>query len=236
MSKASLAIDCSSELCSVALYFDGHLSFKEKLAPREHAYLVLPFAEALLKEQGLHFRDLGEIIFARGPGAFTGLRVAASVAQGLALAYQKPLLAYSSLHLLAMRADGEMPLALGDKVVAVLDARMSELYWACFEKTEKGLLLFGDERLGSMEKLKEEVVQKAYFIGPGCRHLLNDLSPTLCINFEKLDEFSEFFPHAKDLFKLLETENNEVNHEKVLPFPVYLRNHVADKQLPNSSD
>ncbi len=234
--KASLAIDCSSELCSVALNVDGQVSFREKLAPREHAYLVLPFAEALLKEKSLHFNDLNNLVFARGPGAFTGLRVAASVAQGLAFAYEKPLLAFSSLQLLALQMDKRISLSKGDQVVAVLDARMSELYWASFTKTEDGLKLSGDEQLGSVVQLKECIDRSAYFIGPGCRYLHDSLNKELCLNFDRLSEFSEVFPHAKDLFTLLEGEKLSVSQAQSLPFPVYLRNHVAEKSTQTAKD
>jgi len=96
-----LGIECSSELCSVALQHDNILTFKAELAPREHAYLVLPFAQELLAERGLQFSDLQGVAFGQGPGAFTGLRVAASIGQGLALAHNVPLFAAFFLNVLA---------------------------------------------------------------------------------------------------------------------------------------
>jgi tRNA threonylcarbamoyladenosine biosynthesis protein TsaB len=226
MTRKILAIECSSELCSVALDVDGETSVREALAPREHAYLVLPFAEALLQEKGLAFSELDAVGFGQGPGAFTGLRVAASIAQGLALANELELLAGCSLHALALQMEQFKKLKEGDRVLAVFDARMSELYWAAYKMSGNVLIADGEAQLGSIEKLCEKELNPAYFLGPGCRHLLEGVVEAQCLNLKELQDFTEVFPHARELVSLLSIDDKR---EEELPFPVYLRNNVAAK-------
>src|SRR5690606_19947043 len=97
-----LAIETSTEACSVAVMVDGAVSERFEIAPRRHAELVLPWAETLLAEAGLRRADLDAIAVSRGPGAFTGVRLGISIAQGIALALDRPLVAVSTLAVLAL--------------------------------------------------------------------------------------------------------------------------------------
>ncbi|MGY0505943.1 tRNA (adenosine(37)-N6)-threonylcarbamoyltransferase complex dimerization subunit type 1 TsaB [Luteimonas sp. e5] len=124
-----LALETATEACSVALWCDGEVRQRFELAPRRHAELVLPWAEALLAEAGLSRSALDLIAVGRGPGAFTGVRLGISLAQGIALALDIPVVAVSTLATLAMRASATD----GQRVLAAIDARMGELYWAGFE-------------------------------------------------------------------------------------------------------
>ncbi|HTT04024.1 MAG TPA: tRNA (adenosine(37)-N6)-threonylcarbamoyltransferase complex dimerization subunit type 1 TsaB [Steroidobacteraceae bacterium] len=127
-----LALDTASELCSAALWLDGELRERESLAPRAHAALILPMIDALLAEAGLALAALDAIAFGRGPGAFTGVRLAAAVAQGLGFAACRPLIAISDLRATAAQALQQAPDA--DGVLVCQDARMEEVYWGCFER------------------------------------------------------------------------------------------------------
>jgi len=244
MSQTVLAIECSSELCSVSLLFKDKISSKQKLAPREHAYLVLPFASELLKESGLEFSNLNGIAFGQGPGAFTGLRVAASMAQGLALAYDLPLYAECSLSALAlqvydMQVNESLPIGEPFYVVSILDARMSELYWSVSRVEQESLTQIYPPSLTSAESLitslSDALVTPAYFVGPGCRHLIGLLNETHCINIDNLERDSEYFPHSRDIIKLIKKNGLQGNNDSsdhaasILPMPVYLRNNVAAK-------
>lgn len=122
-----LAFETSTEACSVALHVDGQVSERFEIAPRRHAELALPWAQALLDQAGLAKSQLDAIAVGRGPGAFTGVRLAIALGQGLALALDRPLLAVSTLRALALRA----PAGAGN-IVAAIDARMGEVYAACF--------------------------------------------------------------------------------------------------------
>ena len=118
-----LALDCSSHTLSLAVYRDGHFYDYHQEVRQQHADLALPAISTLLADAGLQLQQLDAILFGKGPGAFTGLRIAAGLAQGLATAAALPVIGISTLDAVAM--------ALPDgNGLAVLDARMGELYSA----------------------------------------------------------------------------------------------------------
>ncbi|MDH7453612.1 tRNA (adenosine(37)-N6)-threonylcarbamoyltransferase complex dimerization subunit type 1 TsaB [Luteimonas composti] len=125
-----LAFETATEACSVAVYVDGRVLERHELAPRRHAELALPWAETLLAEAGLAKAQLDAIAVGRGPGAFTGVRLAVALAQGIALALDRPVLPVSTLAVLAAGA----PAAAGDRIVAAIDARMGEVYLGAFDR------------------------------------------------------------------------------------------------------
>ena len=126
------AIETSSEWCSVALWAGGEIAAIERRAGHRHGDLVLPMLERLLAQRGLAARALDAVAFGAGPGAFTGLRIACGVAQGLALARGIPVLGVSTLETVAEESGAE-------RVVACLDARMHEVYYAALERAPGGL-------------------------------------------------------------------------------------------------
>jgi len=118
-----LAVETSSELCSVAAWCDGELVEEDVRAPNEHAERLVPMVRAVLGRAGLRPRDLDAIAFGQGPGSFTGLRIACGLAQGLAFGAGLPVVPVPSLLALAEQAGAP-------RVVAALDARMGEVYLA----------------------------------------------------------------------------------------------------------
>ncbi|MGH8118461.1 MAG: tRNA (adenosine(37)-N6)-threonylcarbamoyltransferase complex dimerization subunit type 1 TsaB, partial [Rhodanobacteraceae bacterium] len=125
-----LAIETATEACSVALLHHDALIDRSELAPRRHAELVLPMADELLAEAGIARTQLDAVAMGRGPGAFTGVRLAVSVAQGLALALDIPVVPVSSLAVLAMQAPRN-----GAAILAAIDARRAEIYAGAFRFT-----------------------------------------------------------------------------------------------------
>ena len=132
-----LALDTSSGQCSVALSIDGTLADRAVLTPRDHAQLLLPLVDELLAEAGTSLPALDGIAFGRGPGSFTGLRIAAAVTQGLAEGAGLPVFPVSSLRALAAQARRRALQAghyrSGGSLLACMDARMGEVYWAAYE-------------------------------------------------------------------------------------------------------
>ncbi|MES1982684.1 MAG: tRNA (adenosine(37)-N6)-threonylcarbamoyltransferase complex dimerization subunit type 1 TsaB [Pseudomonadota bacterium] len=122
-----LALETSTEYCSVALWQDGAIHERAVLAGQKHSELLIEMLDAVLREAGVTLAQLDGIAFGAGPGSFTGVRIACGVAQGLALGADLPVAAISTLQALA-QATGR------DKVIAALDARMHEVYHAAYQK------------------------------------------------------------------------------------------------------
>jgi tRNA threonylcarbamoyladenosine biosynthesis protein TsaB len=141
-----LALDTATENCSAALFIKGACLEREQHLGRGAAEVLLPMVEALLAEGGIGLRDLDAIAFGRGPGGFTGVRLAASVTQGLAFGAGLGVVGVSDLRALAQRALGEAPHCL--RVLACTDARMQEVYCGAFERGTSGLAApAADERV-----------------------------------------------------------------------------------------
>ncbi len=152
-----LALDTSTEYCSVALWRDGETTSRCELVGQKHSEMLMPMLEALLREAGLKLAQLDGIAFGMGPGSFTGVRIACGVTQGLALGTGLPVAGVCTLEALA-QASGR------SRVVAALDARMGEIYhaayirqddvWLCESepslcKPEDAPLLVGDDWFGT---------------------------------------------------------------------------------------
>ena len=133
--KNLLAIDTSTEQASVALVVHGVSSCEEQGSQKTHAQVLLPMIDRLINNAGVHLNQLDGIIFGCGPGSFTGLRIACSIAKGLAYAQDLPLIPISSLAAIAWAARKELQ-EENALVLSVLDARMNELYWSFFAELE----------------------------------------------------------------------------------------------------
>jgi tRNA threonylcarbamoyladenosine biosynthesis protein TsaB len=131
-----LALDTATELCSAALYMDGECRIREDARPRGSGELILGMVAELLAEAAITLRQLDAIAFGRGPGGFTGVRLAVAVAQGLGFAAGLPLLPVSDLRALARQAlmQPEAP----PRVLVCQDARMAQVYWACYQTGATG--------------------------------------------------------------------------------------------------
>ena len=141
-----LAIETSSDVGSVALLVGENLAQQHIATPREQTERILPIIGELLATAGVSLKDLDGIAFGRGPGSFTGLRVAAAVAQGLGLAVDVPLLPVSSL---AAMAQGRWRTDRQKRSLVCIDARMGEVFWGAYEIREGMAELLGVEHLSA---------------------------------------------------------------------------------------
>lgn len=143
-----LALDTATESCSAAALVDGRLTARERLLERGHAEVILTMIDEVLGEAHVELADLAAVAFGRGPGSFTGVRLAASIAQGLAYGAGVPVVAVSDLQAVAQRALRQDASIL--RVLVCNDARMREVYWGCFARSATGLALpVGAERVGA---------------------------------------------------------------------------------------
>ncbi len=132
-----LAVEAAGDACSCAIVSDGAYFERHRIAPRRHAELVLSMVRELLEESGFALGNLQVLAFGRGPGSFTGVRVAAGVIQGLAFGADLPVVPVSSLQALAQGALRENG---STRVLAAFDARMGEVYWGAYESAEGALM------------------------------------------------------------------------------------------------
>ena len=147
-----LALDTSTEACSVALMrADGQVFSRFQVAPRKHNELLPQMMDQVIEEAAISRTDLTHCAFANGPGAFTGIRIAAAQAQGVGMGLNIPLVRISTLAVLAQAGLDSMD---KDTVLVALDARMNEIYWAVYRRDDKGIArLRGLERLDSIESV-----------------------------------------------------------------------------------
>ena len=129
-----LALDTSTEACSVALLYNGEKTYLNELAQRTHAKRILPMIDEILTDSGLKLNQLDALAFGRGPGSFTGVRVGAAIAQGLALGADLPVIPISNLTAMAQAA---FELYQAENVAAAIDARMNEVYFSQLVREKK---------------------------------------------------------------------------------------------------
>lgn len=147
-----LFIDSATEACTAGLWLDGEIISRFELAPRAHTRLLLPMVQAVLAEAGVDLSQLDLIAFGRGPGSFTGVRIATACAQGLAMGLDLPVLGVSTLATLAQAQVSAHRLALlggaHTMIHVAIDARMGEVYHAAFELGAASMVqLIGAERV-----------------------------------------------------------------------------------------
>ncbi|KZN47621.1 tRNA (adenosine(37)-N6)-threonylcarbamoyltransferase complex dimerization subunit type 1 TsaB [Pseudoalteromonas luteoviolacea] len=131
-----LALDASTEALSLALHFNGETHTHFEVCPQQHSQKILPLVESLLAKANCTLKDLDGIVYGRGPGSFTGVRIGVSVAQGLAYSANLKLCGVSTLQAMAQQAMGSDGC---NEVISAIDARMGEVYLGHFEKSTNGL-------------------------------------------------------------------------------------------------
>lgn len=148
-----LALETATDACSAALRIDGESLQRLEIAPRRHTELLLPMIESLCAEAGIRLGALDAIAVGVGPGAFTGVRIATAIAQGLAFAHELPMVPVSTLAALAM---GGHRVAGQAHWLVLQDARRQELYWAHYEITAAPFAIqaHGPERVGAPETVR----------------------------------------------------------------------------------
>ncbi len=219
-----LALDTSTDACSCALYLDGEIQDRSVIAPRQHSALILPMADELLAEADLKPIQLDGLAFGRGPGSFTGLRIACGVAQGIAFAADIPVAPISSLATLAQAAYAESD---AEKVLAAIDARMSEVYWGPYVLDKQQIMRCEcEEIVCAPNEVSLPSAGQWYGVGGGWAIYADKLKANLGDVVQNYQ--GEKYPQARAMIPLALTafaEEQIVSAEEALP--VYLRNKVV---------
>jgi len=221
-----LAFDTATEACSAALLIDSTLIERYAELERGHSEHILAMIDAVLNEGGLTLSGVDAIAFGRGPGAFTGVRLAAAVAQGLAFGAGRPVCPVSDLRALAQRV-----LTAETEAGAVLvcsDARMHEVYWGVCVRDAHGLAAaLGPERVSPAQtvRLPQGTPTPVWGAGRGFR-AYPELAARLGSELEGIQE--TVLPRAREIAQLAAVavrQGELVTAEQALP--VYLRDDVA---------
>lgn len=222
ISTKLLAIDTATEQCSVALLHGAAMIERCVRTPRGHADLVLPMVQEVMSEAGLDFTQLDAIAFGRGPGSFTGVRMAIGVAQGLAYAADLPLLPVSDLAAVAQQAAALLP--AGAQLLVCMDARMGEVYSGRFGLAGDGLVTpVAAERVCPPAQVDALASELALGVGTGFRAY-----PLLSERYAALPLLSDALPRALEVAQLgLRDWRAGLAVSAEQAAPVYLRDQVV---------
>jgi len=221
-----LAIETAAESCSAALLVDGDIALRYQLQPRKQSELIMPMLDDLMKESGLKPTQLDAIAFGCGPGSFTGVRIAAGVAQGVAYGADLPVVRVSTL---AALAQGHYRISGHKRVLPAFDARMQEVYWGCYQVQDNGLVqaLFPDE-ISAAEKVTPPQGISWHGVGAGWDSYGDELSAVVGTGLESVTSELHCSAHDVALLGANGFEQGEaVSAEDALP--QYLRDDVAEK-------
>ena len=228
--SAILALDTSTPACSVALLVDGVMMEDFRLAPRKHNELILPMVDQMLTQAQLGLSDLDAIAFARGPGSFTGLRIAAGVVQGLAYGADLPVIPVSTLAALALDGFNQT----GESHwLAALDARMGEIYVGGYQLVKEGNSLIINTRFEEKVVKPEQLSQfELAYQGIGSGWCYQQELLSLLPN-EVKHLMVDAAPKASCIAQLAELAwqkgNTIAAHEAV---PTYLRDEISWEKQP----
>lgn len=231
-----LVIDTATEACSAALSADGKITAQFSVSPQQHSQLILGRVEELLSGANLQVADLDYIGFGRGPGSFTGVRIATGMVQGLAMSAEVPVVAISTLAAMAQEARNKHNV---DTVVAAIDARMGEVYIGVYQADQNGIMqLQGDEQVLSpgeaVQLIQDNSLNSGDFYPVGTGWDAYEELHGYGVQHTEIDNKTDIlYPNAEymlPLAELLISSKQTLSIDEIEP--VYLRDKVTWKKLP----
>jgi tRNA threonylcarbamoyladenosine biosynthesis protein TsaB len=221
-----LAVETSTEACSSALFIDGVIVERFELAPQKHTKLILPMIDSLLADAGLTPQQLDALALSRGPGSFTGVRIATSVIQGIAYGADLPVVPVSTLAAIAQDFFDKH----NDNVAYVaMDARMEEIFWGVYQRNAEGYAeLLGEEAVTPAENI---IFPELLGVGVGSGWGVYHQQLLDCLEGLVSGYHSEALPRAASIAKLGAwgfSLGQAVDVDQAMP--VYLRDKVAKKE------
>ncbi|GAC13565.1 tRNA (adenosine(37)-N6)-threonylcarbamoyltransferase complex dimerization subunit type 1 TsaB [Aliiglaciecola lipolytica] len=221
-----LAIDTATEACSAAVYLDEKIDSVFEVCPQQHSQKLLPMVETLLSRNNQQLSDMDYLVFGRGPGSFTGVRISTGIVQGLSLGIDKPVVGISTLATMAQQAIDEEQVRL---VAVAIDARMDEVYFGLFENINGIATLQGEERVTAPDLVLETLTSNPDILcGTGWTAY-----PALSSVVEQVGEPTILFPASASMIPLAirAIEQGQFCDAEHIQ-PVYLRDKVTWKKLP----
>jgi tRNA threonylcarbamoyladenosine biosynthesis protein TsaB len=210
-----LAIDSCTEVCSVSLYYKDCKINRLLKNTNKSSGFILALCDEIFKQSGISSSQLDYILYTKGPGAFTKVRMCVAVAQSIAFVNNIPSMGFSTLELLSFGATKKFNT---DKIAVALDARMGEIYWGVYQNNK-----LTNESLRSPDKVN--VLNKDFIgVGNGWEAYTKELIDKTKIN----NYYANFYPKAEDLIDLSLSyikKDDVVNNN--LPLPTYLRDNIV---------
>jgi tRNA threonylcarbamoyladenosine biosynthesis protein TsaB len=219
-----LALDASTDACSVALYRNGVTSHIFELAAKSHTQRLLPMVDEILRAADCTLQELDAIAYGRGPGSFTGLRICMGVVQGLAFGANLPVIPVSTLQIMAQGFVTEDP-NISSPLLVALDARMDEIYWGLFTADKIPLALSAEFVMKPAQVCEQSIIEtlnKQFIaIGPGWHYAdLQNIIPERVIQ--------NTYPNAQHMLPLALDAFQKGQTQSILEAqPVYLRDSVS---------
>jgi tRNA threonylcarbamoyladenosine biosynthesis protein TsaB len=225
MTHTILAIDTTTDLCSAALSKGGAIYSRKVAMPREHAQRLLGLVDAMMIEAGVTLSQLDAVAFGCGPGSFTGIRIATSIAQGLAFGAGVPVVPISTLRTIAWITAQQFD---AKKVMVALDARQHEVYWGLYEQDKTSLMkLRGEEGVYAPDAVPlPKLLTHWVGAGPGWQAYLGPLTAHTADKQQAL--YEDILPEAEAIVQLaLVDYAHGLAISPELAHPTYLRNKVV---------
>lgn len=227
MSDKILIIDTSTEACSVALLQNNQLTSRFDVTPQSHTKMVLPMVDSLLSEANIKVSALDAVAWGRGPGSFTGVRIGTGIMQGIAMGADKSVIPLSTLATMAQQAIEEHQ---AEYVMAGIDARMGEVYWAVYQNINGLAKLVEQEIVASPEALNALNFEQPHYVGVGTAWQAYPQLKELA-NITVLEEI--LYPQAKSMAALAVQALKDGEVVDVADAaPVYVRDTVTWQKLP----
>jgi tRNA threonylcarbamoyladenosine biosynthesis protein TsaB len=207
MSNIILAIDTSMDYCSVAIYKNKCIYSLSEICKQKHTIKILPMIEKILFQTQTKLQELNYISFAKGPGNFTGIRIAASIAQSFSLSLKIPIISVSTLAIIAEKVWRKYKKKY---IIIAIDARKTEVYWAKYTRNSQDIWMGENtESLINKKIIKDQInnlTNNWTLVGDGWQKIE-------CKNFLKINKAKYFYPNAKDIipFVLFKIQNLQIS-------------------------
>ncbi len=225
-----LALETATAACSAAMLTNNNIITRFELAPRQHTALILPMLEQVLADADLSKSDIDAIAFGNGPGAFTGVRIATAISQGLAFSLDVPVVPISTL---AAMAQQTMDAGQATKVVTALDARMGEVYWSTFVQDEAGYAQASTEAIVIPPQEATMPAGEGWVaVGNGWGEYAAEFDDVLMHQIVSVNE--SVYPAAREIAKIAQRKLSQGEVQAIdKALPLYVRDTVA--QVPGGT-